>query len=338
MKNKVLIVQNKHICDLNISPKECVSWVNESFCMKYEAQLPAKISVHPQGNDFFTSMPALLPQPYRFFGVKEVCRINGREPALSSDILLYDSITGDSRPELPEFMPYITEERDENYQYGCKPYICNMRTGAVAALSIDKLKKSDAHTFSFIGLGNTARATAMCLLSLYANKDVKFRLLRYKDQADSFIERFQEYTNALFEIVDTVQELISGAEIIISCITDASDLICTDNTLYNKGVLLVPVHTRGFQNCDLFFDKIYGDDRGHVCGFKNFSKFRAFDEFSNVLLSRNPGRENDKERIIAYNIGLGLHDILFACKIYERLNKAQFPFFMQEKETAKFWI
>ena len=65
MKNKVLIVQNKHICDLNISPKECVSWVNESFCMKYEAQLPAKISVHPQGNDFFTSM---LYQLLRQFG------------------------------------------------------------------------------------------------------------------------------------------------------------------------------------------------------------------------------------------------------------------------------
>lgn len=143
---------------------------------------------------------------------------NGREPALSSDILLYDSITG-----------HLLALMDGDW-------ITTMRTGAVAALSIDKLKKSDAHTFSFIGLGNTARATAMCLLSLYANKDVKFRLLRYKDQADSFIERFQEYTNALFEIVDTVQELISGAEIIISCITDASDLICTDNTLYNKGV------------------------------------------------------------------------------------------------------
>lgn len=147
-----------------------------------------------------------------------MCRINGREPALSSDILLYDSITG-----------HLLALMDGDW-------ITTMRTGAVAALSIDKLKKSDTHTFSFIGLGNTARATAMCLLSLYANKDVKFRLLRYKDQADSFIERFQEYTNALFEIVDTVQELISGAEIIISCITDASDLICTDNTLYNKGV------------------------------------------------------------------------------------------------------
>ena len=115
MKNKVLIVQNKHICDLNISPKECVSWVNESFRMKYEAQLPAKISVHPQGNDFFTSMPALLPQPYRFFGVKEVCRINGREPALSSDILLYDSITG-----------HLLALMDGDW-------ITTMRTGAVAA-------------------------------------------------------------------------------------------------------------------------------------------------------------------------------------------------------------
>lgn len=66
MKNKVLIIQSKQIRDLNISPLECVAWVDESFRMKYEAQLPAKISVHPQCNDFFTSMPALLPQPYRF--------------------------------------------------------------------------------------------------------------------------------------------------------------------------------------------------------------------------------------------------------------------------------
>ena len=39
---------------------------------------------------------------------------------------------GDSRPELPKSMPYITEERDEDYEHGCKPYICNMRTGVVA--------------------------------------------------------------------------------------------------------------------------------------------------------------------------------------------------------------
>lgn len=39
---------------------------------------------------------------------------------------------GDSRPELPESMPYITEEKDAQCEHGCKPFICNMRTGAVA--------------------------------------------------------------------------------------------------------------------------------------------------------------------------------------------------------------
>ena len=50
---------------------------------------------------------------------------------------------GDSRPELPEFMPYITEERDENYEYGCKPYICNMRTGAVAGFKYFEFDRTE---------------------------------------------------------------------------------------------------------------------------------------------------------------------------------------------------
>lgn len=320
MKNKVLIVQNKQIRDLNISPLECVAWVDESFRMKYNAQLPAKISVHPQGNDFFTSMPALLPPPYNYFGIKEVCRISGREPALSSDILLYDSITG-----------YLLALMDGDW-------ITTMRTGAVAALSIRTLQKTDATSYSFIGLGNAARATALCLLSIFEDKKIKFRLLRYKNQVDSFIRRFNNYPNVVFEIVDSVEELVSEAEVLISCITDAQGLICPDNNLWPEGVLLVPVHTRGFQNCDLFFDKIYGDDRGHVCGFGNFSKFREFDEFSNVLLGKNSGRKNDGERIIIYNIGLGLHDIIYAYKIYNKLKETTMKSFVQEKETDKFWI
>ncbi len=38
-----------------------------------------------------------------------------------------------------------------------------------------------------------------------------------------------------------------------------------------------------------------------------------------MLLNEVPGRENDEERIIAYNIGLGLHDVLFAHKIISML-------------------
>lgn len=319
MDNRVLIVRGDKIRSLNISAKECVRWVEESFRMKYDAQLPAKISVHPKGNDFYTSMPCLLPIDNQF-GIKVVSRIVGRIPALGSEILLYDGDSG-----------HLVALLDGDW-------ITTMRTGAVAALSIKTFQKISAKMYSIVGLGNTARATLLCLLDLYPNKQFHFRLLKYKEQADLFIERFTDYPNIIFEIVDDIKLLIKDADVIISCITDASELLCADNSLYKEGVLLVPVHTRGFQNCDLFFDKVYADDTEHVKGFLNFKHFKSFDEFSNVLLGKNRGRENDKERIITYNIGLGLHDIVFAQKIYNKVKDSVIDSFAFNKENEKFWV
>ena len=59
------IISEQLIRSLNISPKECVAWIYESFAMKQDAQLPVKISVHPADYDFFASMPCLLPQSGR---------------------------------------------------------------------------------------------------------------------------------------------------------------------------------------------------------------------------------------------------------------------------------
>ena len=317
-RNEVLVIQQEQIRRANISPAHCVSWVKDSFRNKYKSQLPAKISVHPQGNDFFTSMPCLLPEQYHRFGIKVVHRILGQEPSLGSDILLYDSQSGDLLAVLDG------------------DWITTMRTGAVVALTCQELRKKGCNTYSFIGLGNTARAAALCLIETEPNVP-HFRIFKYKDQADRFVERFKEY-DVTFEIVDTVEDFVKGGDVIISCITDASGLICEHDDWFQAGALLIPVHTRGFQNCDLFFDKIYGDDTGHVQGFKYFSRFKKFDELSNVLLGENPGRENDKERIIAYNIGLALHDVFFANHLYEMLKTASTQSFIQYKNSEKFWI
>ena len=85
---------------------------------------------------------------------------------------------------------------------------------------------------------------------------------------------------------------------------------------FKEGVLVVPIHTRGFQNCDLFFDKVFADDTSHVDGFKYFKQFKKFSEFDKVLHKEVVGRENDKERILSYNIGIALHDIYIAKKIF----------------------
>ena len=313
------IISQEQIRNLNISPAHCVEWVKESFSLKETAQLPAKISLHPQGNDFFNTMPCLLPSPYNYYGVKVVHRIKGATPALGSDLWLYDSTTG-------ELLAMFDAD-----------WITTMRTGAVATLAIQTFRKSDAKTYGFLGLGNTGRATMLCLLDSEPDVMHEVILMRYKDQAELFIERFKEYTNVSFTICDDVNELVAKSDVIVSCITEASGLLCEDNSLYKEGCLVVPVHTRGFQNCDLFFDKVYADDTAHVCGFKYFSQFKQFGEIQDVIANKINGRESDKERILSYNIGLGLHDIVYASKIYEVLKDNSNEIEIV-RETEKFWI
>ena len=313
------IISQQQIRSLNISPVDCVNWVKESFLMKPSVQLPPKISLHPQGSDFFNTMPVIIPEPYNVFSVKIVHRIAGATPSLGSDVLLYNSKTG-------KLMAMLDAD-----------WITTMRTGAVAALTIQMFRKSSTNAYGLIGLGNTARATLLCLLETEPEIKHKVILLKYKDQAEQFIERFADYHNVEFQIYDNTVDIVRDADAVISCITDAKELLCPDDGLFREGCLVMPVHSRGFQNCDLFFDKVFGDDTGHVQGFRYFDKFKKFAEVSDVLLDKVPGRENDSERILSYNMGLGLHDAVYATKLYKMLENVCGDTEI-ERETSKFWV
>ena len=84
---------------------------------------------------------------------------------------------------------------------------------------------------------------------------------------------------------------------------------------------------------------MYADDTGHVCHFKNFDKFKYFAEVCDVVNGNAVGRENDNERILAYNIGLAIHDINYAAHIYQMLqdNEGLLDIDMHDP-VDKFWI
>lgn len=323
MKTEIIkIIQQEQITSLNISPAECVQWVEEGFRMKDQAQMPPKPSVHPQGEDFMTTMPCLLPEQkeQKRFGIKVVNRIEGQNPALSSMIYLYDAKTG-----------HLLAIMDGDW-------ITAMRTGAVATLAARLFQKEGTNTYSMIGLGNIARATALCLIADNKNRNIKIRLMRYKDQAERFVDRFKDAKNVSFEIIDTKEEFLSEADVVISCVTVATDLLFPNEALFRKGITVIPVHVRGFQNCDLFFDKVFGDDTGQIRNWKYFSKFRQYDELHHVLLGRNPGRENQDERILSYNYGLALHDIVYASRIYDMISEKRCDSFNYCRQDMKIWI
>ena len=310
------IITFQDVKNLDISPTTCYEWASETIRDKDKYILPAKISIKPRDGVFFNVMPTIREE---IGGLKVVTRYPEREPSLDSNILLMNAYNG-------EFLALM----DGNF-------ITAMRTGAVAAHSIRLLAKTGYSTIGMMGLGNTARAALIILIEIEREKSFNIKLLRYKDQAEDFIKRFSEYENVSFEIVDTPRDVVRGSDVVISAVTYTDGDLCADED-FDEGVLVVPIHTRGFTNCDLFFDKIFADDEGHVCHFGNFKKFRSFAEVSDVVNGRKKGRENDRERILAYNIGLSIHDVFFASKIYEMLDGRHFKEIDLESPTDKFWI
>lgn len=325
------IITQQQIRSLNISPATCVKWIKESFALKHWVDMPAKISVHPCSEEFFTSMPCLLPSPdvagkeanvnfkRRYFGVKEVHRLLNSVPSLGSDLLLYDAQTG-------ELLALFDAD-----------WITTMRTGAVAAVASKALRKSNASTYGIVGLGNTARAALLCILEQEPERRFSVKLVKYKDQAEQFINRFRNYSNVNFEIVENTEQMAGEVDVFLSCITSAKGLLVPDERMFKPGVTVIPVHMRGLQNCDTTFDRVFGDDTAHVKGFKYFNDFHDYNEIGEVLAGRDPGRSNDEQRIIDYNYGLALHDVVYAAKIFETIGN-DCPEIAVKHESAKFWI
>lgn len=286
-----------------VTQREAFDWVREAFVNKKNFMLPPKISIHYGDGDFFNTMPC-VSEIEGLAGVKIISRHAARKPILGSKIILSDPKSGDDLALL---------EGD---------YITALRTGAVAALAIETLAVENYNRLGLLGLGNTAYATFDVLMHCKKNSSapLEVMLLRYKDQAEKFVERFKHFSNVRFSIVDGIEEIAEASQVLVSCVTEAKTIFC-DADRYPRGVLIVPVHTKGFQNCDLVFDRIYADDTGHVSNFKHFAEFskRNFGELSDVLNGRLDGRTNERERILSYNIGIAIHDLYFAKKIYDRL-------------------
>lgn len=301
------IITHEQIKNLNISPIDAYEWVEHDFMHKPEMVLPEKISLRYGENNFFNTMPCIIPQE-NIAGVKVIHRHIGATPTLQSSLMLFDLQTGNPLALMESI------------------YITALRTGAVAALSAETFAVKDYETIGFMGLGNTCYA-AFDVLYQKRKKDgkkpLKVYLLKYKDQSEKFIKRFEKYSETEFITVNSFDEIIENCNVIMSCVSIKSGTF-KEAEAYRNGVTIIPVHLNGFQNCDTVFDRVYCDDVGHVSGFKYFNEFskRNFAEIGEVLRGEKEGRQNDDERILVYSVGLSIHDIYFAKKIYDLLENS----------------
>ena len=197
-------------------------------------------------------------------------------------------------------------------------YITTLRTGAVAAHSALVFGEKDFTTIGLLGLGNIMTVCFETLLAVLKrerdNRKLTVKIYKHHDQEKRFAERFKNKSNVNFAFADTYPEVFNGADIIISAVIKATKNFAQDEC-FKEGVTVIPICTMGFQNCDLFFDKVFTDEIEQIRGFKYFNQFHSVANLSDVLAGVKEGRANERERVLVYNYGIAIHDLYFASKL-----------------------
>lgn len=291
-------ITNEELAALRVPAEKYLCWVENALLHKAESVLPEKISMKMEEHVFYNVMPCILP--YKgVAGVKIVNRYPERNPSIGGDLLLYRLADG-------ELAAAFDAE-----------YITTMRTGAVAAHAVKSFARKDFSFLALAGLGNVVSATFSMLAEIYREKKLTVGLLKYKDAHETFMQKYR-FPNVEYKVYDAPESLFSAADVIVSGVTyreeDFAPLSC-----YNEGVLVVPVHTRGFMNCDAAFDRIFVDDYAHVKNFRYYDRFRWCRETAEYVKGVCEGRGSERERILCYNIGIALHDVYFASEFLKML-------------------
>lgn len=303
MQNQIKQISAEEIKNLNFKPSVYYSWIDEVMNHFEEFILPTKTRVPLRTADYFNVMPCVLPTLNRM-GLKVVTRSEERrkegQDNIDADILLYDY----NSCNLLSLMD--------------GSLITTIRTAAIAVHSMLHLAiKQDV--VAMVGLGNIGTWIGRILFDQINGKSIKVKLFKYKKHAERFIEEFKGYQNVTFEICDTYDQLMTGSDVVFSSVTFIENDFCSPD-VFKEGCTVIPVHMRGFKECDKVFDHVITSDLESIKKFQYYGEMRKLSRLNEVLKGDIKVRENETDRILVYNLGIALYDIYFAAKMYEQLN------------------
>ena len=134
-------------------------------------------------------------------------------------------------------------------------WITSIRTGAVAFLTTKYLAIDNFKHISLIGLGKCIHSYMDCFLTEFSNRFMNFHLFKYKDHASKFIKKYDS-PYITWTVHDKIEDLFKYADVIVSGVTYKNSVFTENIDIYKKGVLIIPIQSRGFENCDTIFDKV----------------------------------------------------------------------------------
>ncbi len=204
--------------------------------------------------------------------------------------------------------------------------ISAMRTGAATGVGIKYLARGDATKVGLIGAGVQCRTQLMA--AKVARPGIREAMVFdiRRERAEALASEMSRTLDIDVRVASSAEEVVRWAEILVTATTTTSPIV-RDGWL-SPGAFYS--HVSGYE-CEYdvirHADKVLVDDwevvRHRMYSTValmwrdgQFSDDDLYGELGEVVAGQKPGRENDDEIIIFSPIGLGLHDIAVAHRIY----------------------
>ena len=306
-----LYLSQSDVRAIGLSMRDIIAALELAFREKAEGrvEMPPKPGVHTQPEAFLHAMPAYIAGQ-KAVGVKWV----GGYPANKSRGLPYVSgllVLNDVETGLPLAVMDCV-------------WITAKRTGAATALAAKYLARPESSSVGILGCGVQGRSNLEALATMFKLKKV------YAFDVDAAVrERYAREASADYGIevvpVTTPKEAVTNCDLVVT----AGPILRTPHATIQRGWMsegafasLVDFDSYCHPDALAEADKFCTDDRAQLEHYRSMGYFQrippVYAELADLVSGRKPGRESERERTVACNLGLALDDIATAKLIYER--------------------
>ncbi|MDZ7761770.1 MAG: ornithine cyclodeaminase family protein [Desulfovermiculus sp.] len=311
MAEKILYLSREDVEAVGVQMSEIIETLDVTFKEKGEGryEMPPKPGIHPGQDSFMHAMPAYVPH-LKAAGIKWVSGNPGNQarglPYISGLLILNDPDTG---------IPLCVMDAT---------WITGKRTGAASAVAAKYMAKEDSSSLGVIACGVQGRSHLEAFSCLFPLRTVK----AYDIHADVAAEYAKDMSAAFdleVQVVSTVKEAVQAMDIVVT-----SGPILKDPTpsiepgWLSPGGFASPVDFDSYWTGEALqeMDKLATDDIQQMEYYRKIGYFQktpqAYADLGDIAAGKKPGRENDKERTAALNLGVALDDMTTASLIYDR--------------------
>ncbi len=206
-----------------------------------------------------------------------------------------------------------------------------MRTGAATGIAAKYLANPNSRTVGIIGAGVQSRTQLMATVGVFGNQIEEIKVFDLnREKTDQFAKEMTSELNVSVIRTESAEEAIRESDIVITATMSSYPYVKGD--WLKKGAFHSEI---SFWDTDpeelVHYDKVIVDDFEHVKHHGVDVSYRAVRDgvireeivsnLGEIITGKKIGRENAKQKILFNPIGMSIHDISEAYRVYLNAKK-----------------